>query len=237
MSGIGGQENRGEPSREERAGPWAAIGLVVALAGPPLLASAPMQKIYAQFDPAFGIFLGQALLWLVLGLALACLVVGEKLPLSSVGIVAPRWRSVGLGLAIGAGVYASLLAIVSILLHFHLFEIGTKQVEAVTSWPLWLRLFALVTAGVVEEALYRGYAIERLTALTGRRWLSASIALAGFSIAHVPFWGLGALATPLVGGSFFTLIYLWRRDLVACMVAHIAVDSVGLIVAPALGVQ
>ncbi len=54
------------------------------------------------------------------------------------------------------------------------------------------------------------------------------------SAAHLPFWGLGAIATPLVGGAFFTLVYLWRRDLVACMVAHIAVDSVGLLVAPAL---
>lgn len=224
-------------SREPRAGGWAVVGVFVALLGPPCLASSPMQNFYARFDSALGIFVGQSLLWGVLALALACLVLGERLPLSSVGIVAPRWRSLGFGLAIGAGVYAALLAIVSVLLQFHLFEIGTKQVEAVTSWPLWLRLFALVTAGVVEEALYRGYAIERLTALTGRRWLAALIALAGFSIAHVPFWGFAALATPLVGGGFFTLIYLWRRDLVACMVAHVAVDSVGLILAPALGVQ
>ena len=71
-----------------------------------------------------------------------------------------------------------------------------------------------------------------LTALTGSRWLAAILALAAFSAAHLPFWGLSALATPIVGGGFFTLVYLWRRDLVACMVAHIAVDSVGLLIAP-----
>ncbi|MDE2362246.1 MAG: CPBP family intramembrane metalloprotease [Hyphomicrobiales bacterium] len=218
-------------------GPWALAGLFVALVGPLGLASPPMQHVYASLpSDALGVFVGQASLWVVLAVTLACLVYGERLPLSSVGLVHPRLRSVGIGLAIGAGVYAALFAMVAILVQFHLFE-AQKGVEAVQTWPLWLRLFALVTAGVVEEALYRGYAIERLTALTGRRWLAAIIALAAFSVAHVPFWGLAALATPIIGGGFFTIVYLWRRDLVACMTAHIVVDFVGLVIAPALGMH
>ena len=221
--------------RSEEAGAWTMVGLAIALAGPLALASAPMQIVYARFPPALGIFVGQSLLWAVLGLSLLCLKFGERLPLASIGLVKPRWRSVGFGLAIGVSVYAILFALIAILMQFRPFD-ATKQAEAVGAWPLWLRVFALITAGIVEEALYRGYAIERLTALTGRRWLAALIALAGFSLAHVPFWGLAALAAPLLGGGFFTLVYLWRRDLVACMVAHIAVDSVGLLIAPALGV-
>lgn len=215
-------------------GAWAIVGLSIALAGPLLLASAPMQHVYLSFgSDAMGAFVGQSLLWAILAGALACLVFGEKLPLASVGLVAPRVSSVMTGVAVGAGVYVVLFSVAAVLMQFKLFD-AAKAGATVVSWPLWLRLFALVTAGVVEEAIYRGYAIERLTALTGRRWLAALIALAAFCAAHLPFWGLGAVATPLVGGAFFTLLYLWRRDLVACMVAHIAVDSVGLLVAPAL---
>ncbi len=213
---------------------WAIVGLAVALSGPLLLASGPMQHVYLSFESdAVGALVGQSFLWAVLAVALACLAFGERLPLSSVGLVAPQMRSVVAGLVVGAGVYVVLFSVAALLMQFKLFD-AAKAGATVVSWPLWLRLFALITAGVVEEAIYRGYAIERLTALTGRRWLAALIALAAFCAAHLPFWGLGAIATPLVGGAFFTLVYLWRRDLVACMVAHIAVDSVGLLVAPAL---
>ena len=213
------------------------IGLALALLGPLALATPPMQRVYASFRPdTHAVFVGQASLWIVLALALACLVFGERLPLAAVGLVRPHPRSIWTGLAIGAAVYAALFALVAALLKFALFD-ADRASEIIGNWPLWLRLFALITAGVVEEALYRGFAIERLTALTGSKGLAAILSLAAFSAAHVPFWGLAALAAPIVGGGFFTLVYLWRRDLVACMVAHIAVDFVGLVLAPALGVH
>lgn len=224
-------------SRARRVGRWTAAGVAVALFGPFVLMSAPMQRLYVATGTEEGaVFLGQAMMWVVLALALACHVIGDRLPLSAVGLVRPRLRSILVGLAIGASVYAGLYAVALTLMKFGLFNAGEGAL-VVTTWPLWLRLFALVTAGLVEEALYRGFAIERIAALTGSRGLAALIALAGFVAAHLPFWGLGAVATPIVGGGFFTLVYLWRRDLVACMVAHIAVDSVGLLLAPALGVK
>jgi len=94
--------------------------------------------------------------------------------------------------------------------------------------PPALRIFAAVGSGVVEELLYRGFAIERLTALTGRPWIAGGIAALIFGLAHVPSWGLGfALSADLPFGIYMTLFYLWRRDLVACMIAH----STGLVVA------
>ena len=222
---------------ETRAGAsvWTWIGLAIALVGPPALTAPPMQRVFELAGSDNGaVFVGQSFLWLILALALACLVFGERLPLSAASIAPPRLRSIVTGLLIGAAVYAVLFGIVVLLVQFDLFD-AKAGANVVSGWPLWLRVFALATAGIVEEALYRGYAIERLTALVGRRWLAALIALAFFAVAHVPFWGLAALATPILGGGFFTLVYLWRRDLVACMVAHMAVDFVGLILAPAFG--
>ena len=94
--------------------------------------------------------------------------------------------------------------------------------------PLWLRVFIGVTSGAVEELLYRGYAVERLGALTGRRYVGAGLATLGFALAHVPAWGLTfALVGDLPFGILMTGFYVWRRDLVANMLAH----SAGLVFA------
>lgn len=219
-----------------RTSPWTIAGLACALFGPLLMTTAPMQKLYLLAGSGLAsVFVAQSTMWLVLAAALACHVYGDRLPLSAVGLVPPRLRSILFGLAVGVSVYMGLYAIAFVLWKNGLFE-ARNPASQILHWPLWLRLFMLITAGVVEEALFRGFAIERLSELTGRRWLAALIALAAFVAAHLPFWGLSAVATPIVGGGFFTLVYLWRRDLVACMVAHLMVDSVGLLLAPALGV-
>jgi len=219
-----------------RASLWTILGLAFALLGPLLMTTAPMQRLYLMAGSGYAtVMVAQSTMWVMLVAALACHVFGDKAPLSAVGLVRPRLRSVLFGLAVGASVYVGLYAIAFVLWKNGLFE-AKAPAGQILQWPLWLRLFMLITAGVAEEALYRGFAIERLTALTGRRWLAALVALAAFVAAHLPFWGVGAIATPLVGGGFFTLVYLWRRDLLACIVAHLAVDSVGLLLAPALGI-
>ena len=215
---------------------WTIAGIACVLFGPLLMTTAPMQRLYLLAGSGYAtVVVAQSTMWLVLAAALGCHVYGDRLPLAAVGLAWPRLRSILFGLGVGASVYVGLYAVALVLWKNGLFE-AKAPVDQILQWPLWLRLFMLVTAGVAEEAIYRGFAIERLTALTGRRWLAALIALAAFVAAHVPFWGLGAIATPIVGGGFFTLVYLWRRDLAACMVAHLAVDSVGLLLAPALGV-
>jgi uncharacterized protein len=87
-------------------------------------------------------------------------------------------------------------------------------------------------AGVTEEIVYRGYAIERLTFLTGRRWLAALLAGAAFLVAH---WSWGATQLILVGFAtlIFTSLYLWRRDLLCCMLAHALADLIGFALARA----
>ncbi len=137
------------------------------------------------------------------------------------------------GVAIGVGVYAVLMVIAVGLVTAGLFDNKTASRE-VLGWPIGWRIVVAGAAGIVEEILYRGYAIERLTLLTKRRGLAALIALAAFALAHVPFWGWAGIAVPLLGGAFFTLLYLWRRDLITCIVAHSTIDLIGVAILPAL---
>ena len=215
-----------------RANGFTALGLLLALGGPLLLASPPAQLLYAAAGTGAALA-GQLALCGLVVVVLLILRFGEGGPLSSIGLVRPTIRSVGTGLAIGVGVFVALAAIVIGLSRLGLFD-NAKASEVVLDWPLPFRIAVAAAAGVIEETLYRGYAIERMTAVIGRRWLAAFLALAGFALAHVPFWGWGGIATPLVGGVFFTALYLWRRDLIACIVAHSTIDLIGIVIVPAL---
>ena len=215
-----------------RGNAFTALGLALALGGPLLLASPPAQSVYQRAGDG-ATALGQAALCGLVLLVLLVLRFGEGAPLSAIGLVRPTVRSVAWGLGIGVGVFAALAVVVIALSRIGLFD-NEKASAVVLDWPLPFRIAVAAAAGVIEEILYRGYAIERLTALIGRRWVAAVLALAAFALAHVPFWGWAGIATPLLGGAFFTAIYLWRRDLVACIVAHSTIDLIGIVLLPAL---
>ena len=145
----------------------------------------------------------------------------------------PKSASIVWGIAIGIAVYAALTLIVVLLATFGLFENASASQE-VLAWAVSWRIVIAVAAGLVEEVLYRGYAIERLSLLTGGRASASAVALAAFALAHVPFWGWAGIAVPLFGGLFFTLLYLWRRDLITCIAAHSTIDLIGVVLLPAL---
>ncbi len=106
----------------------------------------------------------------------------------------------------------------------------TPKVSAAASpydrLPLWVFVVIVLRAGIVEELFYRGYAIERLRALGAGRFASAAIPLLLFALGHFAGAWVDVLQ-PLVLGGILTAFYLWRRDLVANIIAHTLVDLVG----------
>jgi membrane protease YdiL (CAAX protease family) len=100
--------------------------------------------------------------------------------------------------------------------------------------PAWFLALDVVVVAAAEEWLYRGYAIERLQALTGSAGLAGAISLGAFFLAHLPLWGLGVALTTLVSGGLLTGLYLWRRDIGCLILAHVLTDLWGLVIAPAL---
>jgi membrane protease YdiL (CAAX protease family) len=70
--------------------------------------------------------------------------------------------------------------------------------------------------------------------MTGSYPLAGAASAVLFGLAHVPVWGWGLALTATNAGGFFTIVYLWRRDLGALIIAHVASDFVGLIVGPML---
>ena len=99
--------------------------------------------------------------------------------------------------------------------------------------PITLRVALVCTAGLCEEFLYRGFAIEEIGRLSGSRWLGAGISLLAFTLAHGGLYGwTSALLIPFAIGTALTLLYMWRRNLPVCMLMHAGTDAWGLIVLP-----
>ena len=111
-------------------------------------------------------------------------------PLRSIGIRRPD-SSTFLWAGVLCGMSLFVLPLVTDPLVAFLARDGLDDgLRALGAFPLWFRVFLGATGGVVEETLYRGYAVERLATITGRRWFGGGIAALVFALSHVPTWGL-----------------------------------------------
>ncbi len=209
-----------EPTRAARLSLNTWVGLFIAFFS--LLVVREVGLLFWAPRTFSGTVWKESAIWLC---ALGLLVIvrrGERLPLTSIGLgTSTWWKSLlwGLVLMLVCGAVGGALAA---LTRFN----GGPNGSFLEGLPLWLVTLVVVRAGVVEELFYRGYAIERLQALGLNRYLAAAIPLTIFAVAH---WtgGWANIIIALALGAVLSAFYLWRRDLVANMIAHFLVDFVG----------
>lgn len=184
-------------------------------------------------DTPIGTRIGREVVWIAFGaLLLVWVVCVERLSLFSIGLRRPGWGTLGWGLAAAVTLLASVMLTFAVIAP----ALGLKQnmaaTAAIVQVPLWLLLTTPIVAGVTEELLYRGYAIERLSFLTGRRWSAGLLSGLAFLLAHWS-WGLTQMILVAFATVILTGLYLWRRDLACCMLAHALADLAGFLLARA----
>lgn len=135
----------------------------------------------------------------------------------------------GIGLAAGVGgwlvVLGALVATGSLLWALGGREMLPERPPAMIPWlaglPVWVRLAVSLSAGLVEEAFFRGF-------LQPRVGISLSTAL--FVLAHAgyqqPLMLLGVTLLSLL----FALLVRWRQSIWAAVVAHAVFDAVQLLI-------
>lgn len=205
------------------------VGLAVALFFP-LLTNLGVTHVLG-LTPSFALIAsGLIIHWATFALLLIIVLRWEREPLRSIGWRSPRWSTLALGIVAGI-----IIAIVSGLIAQGLRLRSDKHfVGFLQSLPLMVRVILVITAGVYEETLYRGYAIERLSRYFGGKWVAAVITVALFTCAHASAVGASQLAPIAIVAALVTLLYLWQRDLLLNMVAHATIDAFGLLIVPAL---
>ena len=205
------------PSRQKLL---ALIGVIFALGFPAI----PLSRFFDEFANARTLFAYELIWWAAVAALLAWVRFAEREPLSSIGFRAPGVKNLALGVLTAVVSLAGLAAILYVIFPaLHINE--TQSINKVLATPLWWRWISVVRAAVGEEVLFRGYAIERLQRLTGSARLAGTVSCVIFTLRHVGYWGWGHLLVAGFAGALLTLLYLWRRNLWANILAHLLIDG------------
>jgi membrane protease YdiL (CAAX protease family) len=209
---------------------WTIARLAHALLARPALAAGYRRLVGAAQTTATWC-LRELAFFAVLGAVLWIVRHGERLPFASLG-----WRAEGLGRSLLWGLYGALFCaagLAAALGLIHLLGLRFGGEGSGFTPPMWAMLLTVVRAAIVEEVLYRGYAIDRIARLTGSRALAVALPLAVFALAHYR-QGAGGILIALILGGILTAVFLKRRDLLSVVVAHFLVDFVPNLVLPLL---
>jgi membrane protease YdiL (CAAX protease family) len=109
--------------------------------------------------------------------------------------------------------------------------LGSLQYK-LSGFSLPVLLGIALTGTFLEEIVYRGYIMERLISLTGRRWVAGLVSWLSFTLVHLRFFGLGPTLDVSVIGAGLVILYLRERSLWPCILVHGLNDFFALVLAP-----
>ena len=207
--------------------PVTLLGLFIALGVPILLGPAGLIKSIFPQPGVEGTLLRETVFWL-LAILVLLLLKAEGASFSDIGFRRPRAST----LLWGVVAFVASMAIQpldQILLNAMHGSFPSQALSKFAGLPAWVLALIVVRAAIVEEILFRGYGISRMTALTGSRILGALLPGIAFMVAHMQAWGV-TYAIAFVGPItvIMTALFLFRRDLGANMVAHFLTDAVSV---------
>ncbi len=162
--------------------------------------------------------------WVAVALLLAFIARVEKRGFESISLTKPHWKDVLWGIA-----FWVISTATSIVLNIIAPPAQNKGLDTITNLPLPVLIALILTTGITEEILFRGYPIKRLQELTGRGWLAVLISFSIFVLPHIRFFGPEWLLYNGTGVVLLYVLYVWRRNLWPCMIMHILGNALLLV--------
>jgi membrane protease YdiL (CAAX protease family) len=153
----------------------------------------------------------------------------EHRPLASIGFRQPKALDLLLAVIAAGLMIGGVIVIYGVIFPPLHLKMNTAEMHTVLQTPFWYRLLLVARAAVAEELLFRAYPIERLGELSGSRMLAAVVSVAAFTYAHLSGWGPAQVIVAAYGGVVLAVLYLWRRNLWANMLAHFLADGAGFL--------
>jgi uncharacterized protein len=161
--------------------------------------------------------------WLITLTAVYALRLHGQTP-ADVGLVPPRFPLEWLaGLVVVAGLALSSMRRETVDAAYA--ERMRRVIPLTTGDWIWFVPVA-ATAGLCEEFLYRGYALNVVTQLTGHVFYGVALSTIAFGLAHA-YQGIRGIVGTAIIGALFAAIYLLTGSLWPCIIGHFAQDIVG----------
>ncbi len=168
--------------------------------------------------------------WLAVGTLVAYILFVERKRLASILLIRPKGKDIEWAFyfwGIGVGVSWLMLQL------FPQSETYSSGVDAIITLPIVVVIGIIFTTAISEEILFKGYPIERLRELTGKLWVGVLVSFALFITPHLLFFGPEWLLYNGIATGLIYVLYVWRRNLYACILLHFLSNAPILI--PALG--
>jgi uncharacterized protein len=169
---------------------------------------------------------GVAILWTLL----------EARSLAPLGL---RWHSVRSTLIWALGITVALALLAELVMPLIEHALGMQRdfsgygaLEGNAGAALRLLAYALTSAAIGEEVLFRGFLLHQLEELLGEttiaRWTAIAASGTAFGIAHFIQGPFGMVTTGVYGMFFAWAWFRSGRNLWALIVAHALIDTIGI---------
>jgi uncharacterized protein len=118
-----------------------------------------------------------------------------------------------------AAIVLAAISAVLYLLHLRRVEKGVIELapRGAAEFLLWTALS--ITAGIVEEFIFRGYLLQQFASIKGKLWIGVLASSLLFGAAH-GYEGIGAMIAIAAYGAMFSALALQQRSLRTGMMAH-----------------
>ena len=153
----------------------------------------------------------------------------EVLQLDSIGIRKIAWKQTAIWTIItGLFCFVGLVICLAIIQAFG-WEYG--KTKSTVKLSMLTTTLVMLRAGIAEEVFFRGYIYERLHFLLKNKWIAVALSVIPFALLHYT-QGLPGIFIALVLGGILTVMYLWKRNLKANMIAHFLIDFIPNVLVP-----
>ncbi|MGY6629364.1 MAG: CPBP family intramembrane glutamic endopeptidase [Wenzhouxiangella sp.] len=208
--------------------PWWVIILGLVIAYSPMYLNRLARSLGASWEWMGGPESVLVWNWAVTIVLFTFVLVVERRGLSSIGFRKPAVLDFVLVI-----IFWIVSVAASAILHSLLPPSPSGGLEVMLAFSIPMLVLIVFTASVTEEIFYRGYAIERLAELLGSVWIAVAISFLIFLLPHIAFFGPHWILYQGVGVVLIYVLYVWRRNLWACMLLHLLGNL--MILFPALG--
>lgn len=168
--------------------------------------------------------------WAIAALLIGYVVAIEGKQLASLGLQKPSKSTIttaaaGLGLALcGVAAFGIITAFIGLETNS-----TEERLDQTAAAPIWWLIIVFCGRVSSKSYFFRGFVISRSIELGVSPTIAVIGATALFVLPHAFFWPGPSLILISLTGLAMGTIFVWKRDLIACMLAHIGVNVGGVI--------
>jgi uncharacterized protein len=241
------RSDQGKKTRPASIAPaWHTVLMILLVLAPliqGILADKGSPASTSRMPPAVAFYLtGTAVLWIWF----AFLWWGLRLRGNSLrSLVGERWSSgkqVGTDIALALLFWAFWYAVLSAL-KIGLAKTGVTNAQAAGmvyphgALQICVWIVSALSAGIVEEAIFRGYLMKQFAAWFGSAGVGVVLQALLFGVGHGFYLGIRQLALITVSGLLIGVFALWRKNLQPAMAFHAWADIFGAVIVRGLPFQ